>query len=127
MKAPSDALATVERFNKAFNRHDVAAAMALMTDDCLFENTRSAPDGLRLEGSAAVRAYWEEVSRVSPQAHFTTEEIVAAGDRCVVRWTYSWVKEGTLGRVRGFDLFRVCHGRVAERPLYVKALGRDGA
>ena len=121
MKAPSDALATVERFNEAFNRHDVDAIMALMTDDCVFENTRPAPDGLRLEGSAVVRAYWEKFFRVSPQAHFTTEEIAAAGDRCVVRWTYSWVKEGTPGRVRGVDLFRVRDGRVAEKLSYVKA------
>jgi ketosteroid isomerase-like protein len=33
-------------FNAAFNRHDVAGMMALMSDDCVFENTAPAPDGL---------------------------------------------------------------------------------
>ena len=38
-------LATIDRFNEALNRHDVDAVMALMTDDCIFENTSPAPDG----------------------------------------------------------------------------------
>ena len=52
---PSDPLAVVRRFNDAFNHHDVNAIMALMTPDCVFENTRPAPDGTRYEGAAAIR------------------------------------------------------------------------
>ena len=52
----SDSTQTViERFNEAFNRHDVDAIMNGMTDDCVFENTRPAPDGTRITGQAAVR------------------------------------------------------------------------
>jgi ketosteroid isomerase-like protein len=29
-------------FNEAFNRHDVAGMMQLMTEDCVFENTSPA-------------------------------------------------------------------------------------
>ena len=59
---PADAataatLAAVQRFNDAFNRHDVAGIMAGMTDDCVFDNTRPAPDGQRFEGQAAVRPF----------------------------------------------------------------------
>ena len=32
-------LDVVARFNEAFNRQDLDAAMAFMTDDCLFEDT----------------------------------------------------------------------------------------
>ena len=79
---PSDAataatLAAVHRFNDAFNRHDVAAIMALMTDDCVFDNTRPAPDGQRFEGQAAVRRCWEELFERSPQAWFDWEEVFA--------------------------------------------------
>ncbi len=42
----------LERFNAAFNRHDVPAMMALMTDDCVFDSTRPPPDGERLIGQA---------------------------------------------------------------------------
>jgi ketosteroid isomerase-like protein len=117
----SDSTQTIiERFNEAFNRHDVDAIMNGMTDDCVFENTRPAPDGTRITGQAAVRTFWEEFFRRSPQAHFDTEETIAAGDRCIVRWRYSWVRDGTPGHVRGVDVFRVRDGKVAEKLSYVK-------
>ncbi len=113
-------LAAVERFNAAFSRHDVDAVMAAMTGDCVFESTRPAPDGERLEGQAAVRAYWQDFFRRSPQARFDAEEVFASADRCVVRWVYHWVRDGISGHVRGVDLFRVRDGRVAEKLSYVK-------
>jgi ketosteroid isomerase-like protein len=112
--------AAVERFNAAFNRHDVDAIMACMTTDCVLENTRPAPDGARLVGKGAVRAYWEEFFARSPRARFDVEELFAAGDRCVVRWTYHWVRDGRAGHVRGVDVFRVRNGQVAEKYAYVK-------
>jgi len=63
---------------------------------------------------------WEQFFARSPQAYFDTEEIFAAGDRCVVRWVYSWVREGKRGHVRGVDVFRVRDGQVAEKLSYVK-------
>jgi uncharacterized protein (TIGR02246 family) len=113
-------LAVVRRFNDAFNRHDVDAVMALMTDDCVFENTRPAPDGTRHEGAAAVRAVWEQFFAQSPQARFEVTDMFAAGDRCVVRWTYHWVKPTGAGHVQGVDVFRVRDGKVAEKLSYVK-------
>jgi ketosteroid isomerase-like protein len=113
-------LAVVHRFNEAFNRHDVPAIMALMTDDVVFDATRPPPDGERIVSQAPVRAYWEQFFARSPAARFETEEQFAVGDRCVVRWTYHWVRDGTPGRVRGVDLFRVRDGKVAEKLSYVK-------
>ena len=110
----------VERFNEAFNRHDVDAIMACMTHDCVFENTRPAPDGTRVTGQSAVRKVWEDLFARSPSAQFTTEEIFEAGDRCVVRWVYQWIRDGQPGRVRGVDVFRVRDGLVAEKLSYVK-------
>lgn len=112
--------AAVTRFNDAFNAHDVAAVMAAMTDDCVFENTRPAPDGERFEGQAAVRRAWEALFARSPSARFDVEEMFASGDRCVVRWTYHWQRDGAEGHVRGVDVFRVRDGRVAEKLSYVK-------
>src|SRR5438105_976368 len=105
-------LDVVNRFNEAFGRHDAAAVMRLMTDDCIFENTRPAPDGERLTGEAPVRAFWEAFFARSPQARFEAEEAFAAGDRCVVRWVYHWVRDGQPGHVRGVDVFRVRDGKV---------------
>jgi ketosteroid isomerase-like protein len=119
---PSEAetLAAVNRFNDAFNRHDVDGIMACMTADCVFDNTRPPPDGERVIGAAAVRAFWEGFFARSPSARFEAEETFAAGDRCVVRWAYHWVRDGVPGHVRGVDVLRVRDGRVAEKLSYVK-------
>ncbi len=119
--ATASTVATVERFNDAFNRHDVDAIMALMTDDCVFESTSPPPDGPRYVGQAAVRAVWESFFRSSPSAQFEAEEQFAAGDRCTVRWRYRWVDaDGKEGHVRGVDVFRIRDGKVAEKLAYVK-------
>jgi len=89
---------------------------ALMSDDVVFENTSPPPDGERHEGQAAVRAFWESFFAGSPRAHFTAEDIFAGGDRCTVRWRYSWGD----GSIRGVDVFRVRDGQVAEKLSYVK-------
>lgn len=115
-----DTLAVVDRFNDAFNRHDVDGIMAMMTPDCVFENTRPAPDGKRVEGAAAVRAVWERLFASSPLGRFEFTDRFAAGDRAVVLWTYYWVKDGSPGHVRGVDVFRIRDGRIAEKLSYVK-------
>jgi ketosteroid isomerase-like protein len=113
-------LAAVQRFNDAFNRHDVDTVMEAMTEDCIFENTNPPPDGVRCEGQAAVRAVWEKFFASNPDARLECEEMFAAGDRCVVRWVYRKTKDGKPWHLRGVDVFRVRDGRVAEKLSYVK-------
>jgi ketosteroid isomerase-like protein len=113
-------LAAVSRFNEAFNHHDVDAIMGMMTDDCVFDSTRPPPDGERLQGQEAVRAFWVAMFTRSPHARFEAEEMVGLGERCVVRWVYHWMRDGQPGHVRGIDLFRVRGGKVAEKLSYVK-------
>jgi ketosteroid isomerase-like protein len=112
-------ISVVDRFNDAFNRHDVDAVMAVMTDDCIFEST-SPPDGGRFDGQAAVRAVWEDFFGSTPTAHFAAEEQFAVGDRCVVRWRYTWEEGGEPHHLRGVDVIRVRDGKVAEKLAYVK-------
>lgn len=123
--SPNDAetaatLEAVRRFHDAFNAHDINAIMAMMTGDCVFENTNPPPDGARYKGQAAVRAYWERFFRNSPDARFDAEEVFAAGDRCVVRWIYRKTKDGKPWHLRGVDVFRVRDGKIAEKLSYVK-------
>ena len=114
-------LATIDQFNQAFNQHDVDAVMALMTADCIFENTYPGPDGTRYQGQATVRQYWAEFFNESPQSVFEAEEIFVHEDRGVVRWIYRWVDAETKpGHVRGVDIMRVQDGKVAEKLSYVK-------
>ena len=111
----------IDRFNEAFNRHDISAVMAHMTEDCLFENTFPAPDGERFEGQEAVRRFWEDFFQSSPNAVFQAEETLTFGDRAVVRWVYHWTNaDGSRGHVRGVDVLRVADGKIAEKLAYVK-------
>mgnify|MGYP001068186073 CR=1 FL=1 len=108
-------------FNKAFNRHDVAGMMQLMSDDCVFENTHPAPDGAVYSGKASVTQFWHDFFRQSPHAHIDIEEIFGSGQRCIMRWRYTWVDAtGNTGHVRGVDIFQVRHGLITEKLSYVK-------
>ena len=111
----------VIEFNEAFNRHDVAGMMQLMSDDCLFENTDPAPDGTVYKGKEAVTQFWQDFFRESPQAHIEIEEIFGMGFRCIMRWKYQWVDaEGKQGHVRGVDIFKLKDGLICEKLSYVK-------
>ncbi len=115
------AMRVVLAFNEAFNRHDVAGMMQMMSDDCVFENTAPAPDGATYAGKETVTGFWQDFFRASPQAHIDIEEIFGFGERCVMRWCYRWVDAaGREGHVRGVDVFRVWAGLILEKFAYVK-------
>jgi uncharacterized protein (TIGR03086 family) len=117
----SSSESTVARFGAAFDRRDLDAVMALTTEDCVFESTSPAPDGVRSEGAADVRAEWEKLFANTNDPRFETEETVVLGDRAVVRWRYSWRDEsGDRGHVRGVDVLRLRDGKIAEKLSYVK-------
>ncbi len=114
-------LAVVEQFNAAFNRHAVDELMALMTEDCLFENTFPPPDGELFQGQPAVRAAFEHFFNSSPHAQFDFYDLFACGERACVRWTYRWLDAaGQPGHIQGVDIFRLRAGRIAEKRSYVK-------
>jgi ketosteroid isomerase-like protein len=110
-----DPIEVVEKFASEWAKHDLDAALALVTEDCVFDATGPAPDGTRCVGRDEIRRAWQPIFDDSA-ARFEEEETFAAGARVVQRWRYSW--DG--GHVRGVDLFRVQDGKVAEKLSYVK-------
>ncbi len=105
----------VERFGTSWSDHDLDAAIAMLTDDCIFDSTGPAPDGESVVGPAAIRAAWQSIFD-DVDAQFITEEQFTAGDRMVQRWCYEW--DG--GLVRSVDHFLVRDGKIAEKRSYVK-------
>ena len=117
----AETLATVMRVLESFNRHDLDAVMAAMTDDCVWESAFPLPDGTPYEGQAAVRSYLQEVFRSRSDAVSEPEEMFAAGDRCTVRLVRRWTGEdGRPHHFRGMGAFRVRDGKVAEYLVYHK-------
>jgi hypothetical protein len=107
--------AVLAAFGQAWADHDLDAAIALTTEDCVFDGTGPAPDGTRAVGHDEVRVAWAPIF-ADAAANFEEEEMVIAGDRAVQRWTYRWDD----GHVRGVDVFLVRDGLVAEKLSYVK-------
>lgn len=115
---PMDEAATrslLEAFGQAWNDHDLDRALEMTTEDCVFESTGPAPDGVRSVGHDEVRAAWGPIF-ADDTAHFEVEELVIQGDRATQRWTYRF----TDGHVRGVDLFAIRDGLVSEKLSYVK-------
>src|SRR6186997_867965 len=111
-----DTAGALTAFSAAFGSGDVDAIMSLMTDDCVFEATGPAPDGVRHEGADAVRAVWVDLFGGTPGAAFTEEESFVSGDRGVLRWRFDWTNEdGSPGHVRGVDAVRMRDGLVCEK------------
>ena len=110
-----DPLKVVETFGAAWAAHDLDAALAMVTDDCLFDATGPAPDGVAHVGPDAIRSAWQPIFD-DQASSFDEEEIFAAGDRVVQRWRYRW----DSGSIRGVDVFRIRDGKVAEKISYVK-------
>jgi ketosteroid isomerase-like protein len=108
-------LKVVEAFGTAWADHDLDAALAMVTEDCVFDATGPAPDGTRYVGRDAIRVAWAPIFG-DPSSGFETEEVFQADDRVVQRWCYSFAG----GHVRGVDLFRVRGDKVAEKLSYVK-------
>jgi ketosteroid isomerase-like protein len=105
----------VEAFGAAWAAHDLDAALAFVTDDCVFDATGPAPDGKRHVGRDAIRKGWQAIFD-DLSSRFDAEETFSVGDRVVQRWRYSW--DG--GHIRGVDVFTVRDGKVAEKLSYVK-------
>jgi hypothetical protein len=110
-----DPLEVVEAFGAAWAAHDLDAAIALVTDDCLFDTTGPAPDGFAHVGPVAVTNAWRAIFE-DTSSQFEAEETFGAGDRVVQRWRYTWAG----GHIRGVDIFKVRDGKVAEKLAYVK-------
>jgi uncharacterized protein (TIGR02246 family) len=107
--------ALVDTFNAAWGDHDLDAALALITDDCLFDATGPPPDGMPHKGRDAVRAAWEPIF-ADAAAQFTTEDSFIADDRFVQTWRYDF--DG--GHIRGVDVIEVRDGLVSAKLSYVK-------
>ena len=93
MAAEEAVMELVRRFEEGFNTGDVDALMADMTKDAVFEHV--APEGVsvgRHEGQDAVRAVWESMPEHFPGCRFTVEDIFASGDRCLCRFSMTFVQ-----------------------------------
>ena len=110
-------------FYEAFNRHDADGMMALVSEDCIFENNAPAPDGHVYAGKEAVTRFWQDYFQERSQAQIEIEEVFGLCMRCVARWRQEWVDAaGKREAVRGVDILRVTNGFISELFSYSKGM-----
>ena len=120
--AEADVQQMIERYNDAWNRHDVDALMSFMSDDCVFLSA-AGPDacGTRHVGREAVRkafaAAWAQV----PDAQWRNGRHVVHGDFGVSEWTFTGTRaDGSRVEVDGCDLFTFRGDKIHAKDSYRK-------
>ena len=115
-------VADLDAYAAAWNRHDVAALMSFMTDDCVFEAS-AGPDvcGASHVGREAVQAAFSEVWKTYPDAQWHSPRHFVSGDRGVSEWTFTGTRDdGTRVEVHGCDLFTFRGDKIAVKNSYRK-------
>jgi steroid delta-isomerase-like uncharacterized protein len=112
----------LERFADAWNRHDLDALMAMMTDDCLFEASAGLDvNGQRSQGQDDVRRAFAAVFEAFPDARWAEPRHFVAGDRGVSEWTFTGTqRDGRRVEVTGCDLLTFRGTKIAIKNSYRK-------
>ncbi len=100
-------LQVLKDFAKAWNDHDIDALMSFMTEDCIFDGSAgSAVCGTRFEGFDAVRAGYQKIWEVFPDAAWNEDKHFVVDDRGVSEWRFTGtMTDGSAVNMHGNDLF----------------------
>jgi steroid delta-isomerase-like uncharacterized protein len=124
----SDALrSTIDRYNAAWNAHDLDAIMALHAPDMVFEN-HTAGETAR---GAAVREHIGAIFETWPDIAFETRRLYVRDDLVVQEWTATATHASTMRRGdlvaeptgrriawEGLDVIPFEDGRIKRKDVY---------
>ncbi len=125
-------LRQLEQLFAAFNQHDGAGVMAVMTDDVVFD-AAAGPDacGRRISGAADVRAAFETTFATFPDVSWECTRHAVFGDRGVSEWIFrATAKDGSRIEAEGVDLFGFRGDKIVSKSAFRKdrpALPAKGA
>jgi steroid delta-isomerase-like uncharacterized protein len=127
MATRTDLETLIDRYNEAWNAHDVDAIMAMHAPDMVFENHTA---GERAEG-AAVREHVAAIFEGWPDISFETRRLYVRDDLIVQEWTATathsramrrgeLVAEASGRAVRwdGMDIIPVRDGLITRKDVY---------
>jgi steroid delta-isomerase-like uncharacterized protein len=84
----------IDRYNEAWNAHDLDTIMSLHAPDMVFENHTA---GESAQG-AGVRAHIARIFETFPDIHFTTRRLYVREDLVAQEWTASATHTNTMRR-----------------------------
>ena len=107
--------ALIERYNRAWNDHDVDAIVAMHAPDMVFHNWTA---GEQVEGNA-VRGHLEEIFRNWPDITFTGRRLYAREGLVVSEWTATATHpDGRRLEWDGVDVFPFEDGLIKRKDVY---------
>src|SRR5262249_44315711 len=107
--------------NDIFQKGNLEVADEILIPDFVLHNP-TLPEELR-KGREGTKKYASEVIAAVPDRKLVHDDILAKGDRVLIRWTNSGTNTGPLfGNpptnkpyvATGFDLFRISNGKIME-------------
>jgi steroid delta-isomerase-like uncharacterized protein len=118
----------IDRYNAAWNDHDVEAIVAMHTDDSVFENHTTGDVNV---GREAIGSAVGGIFTVFPDLTFETRRQYLRDDLVVQEWTARGTHLGKMTRAgleveptgrqveyRGMDVIPISDGRVARKDVY---------
>jgi steroid delta-isomerase-like uncharacterized protein len=118
----------IERYNAAWNDHDVDAIVSMHTDDSVFENHTTGDVNI---GKDAIRSAITGIFGVFPDLSFEARSQYLREDLVVQEWTARGTHEGPMNRsgmtieptgrtveYRGMDIIPIRNGMVARKDVY---------
>jgi steroid delta-isomerase-like uncharacterized protein len=105
---------TIERYNEAWNAHDVDAIVALHAPGMVFENHTA---GDRVEG-ADVRGHIARIFENAPDLAFTGRRLYARDGLVVSEWTATATRDGRRIEWDGIDVFPFENGLILRKDVY---------
>jgi ketosteroid isomerase-like protein len=109
-----DVRALIDRYNDAWNRHDVDAICSMHTSDMVFENHTA---GERAEGEA-VAGHIASIFANWPDIAFEARRIYATPELAVNEWTATVTRDGERVSWPGVDVFPIRDGLIARKDVY---------
>jgi ketosteroid isomerase-like protein len=114
----------VEKFLTPWNRHDVDGALALMTDDCIWEITRGKePHGTLYKGSREVRTAIDDAFKAVPNIHYEPLHSHYGKDHVVVELLVTGTRvDGEELRFHACDILTLAGDKIVGKRSYRKVL-----
>jgi ketosteroid isomerase-like protein len=105
---------TIERYNDAWNRHDVDAIVSMHAPDFVFHNWTA---GERVGGEAA-RHHIASIFENAPTLRFASRRLYVADGLVVSEWTASAERGGRALEWDGVDIFPFENGLIKRKDVY---------
>jgi steroid delta-isomerase-like uncharacterized protein len=118
----------IDRYNAAWNDHDVEAIVSMHTEDSVFENHTTGDVNI---GKDAIRSAITGIFGVFPDLSFEARSQYLRDDLVVQEWTANGTHEGPMNRsgmtieptgrtveYRGMDIIPIRDGLVARKDVY---------